>query len=393
MKRLQTDIVVIGAGIVGLSAALSFAEQGKRVLVIEKQSRPSFDTDTVSPRAFAIRKQSQHLWQRLGVWQKMQRIAPVEQMQIYDTLAGSQFDFEGRIAEPVAYILEHPVIMAALQQRVDEVSTIEYLWQSEVEAFHPMQDKIQLDLEDAIVDAALVLCAEGAQSPSREKLGIETVITPYEQQAIVCNLKLQQPHCGIASQWFGEHGPLAFLPLNDPHIVSIVWSLPNATFEVYSNYDDAELCRALQSYSQHEYGKIALASSRFNFPLRKLQAKQYVKDRAVLLGDAAHVIHPLAGLGVNLGLSDVVGLEAYLQGIDWQGKHLAKALRQFERARKYENGATARLMDLIDHSFKSTLLQPIRSAGMSLGNRSDLVKQFARLLVAGDQFPLSLPLA
>jgi ubiquinone biosynthesis UbiH/UbiF/VisC/COQ6 family hydroxylase len=224
--------------------------------------------------------------------------------------------------------------------------------------------------------ARLVVAAEGAGSPLRERAGIVTAERDYSQMALVAHVRTSEPHRGQALQRFLPGGPLAFLPLADGRR-SIVWSLPVEQAREIQGLDDGAFGQALASAIQFETGEITATTPRHLFPLRLVHATDYVRDALVLVGDSAHVIHPLAGQGVNLGLGDAAELTRVLvqareQRQDWSG---TRVLRRYERARKAANLEMLALTDLLDRAFRAPGLPRLLDAGLAVLDRVGPAKQ------------------
>jgi len=336
------DIVVAGAGMVGACAALSLARQGFKIGLIEpaKMTQEVLASDAeYDLRVSAISPTSQAILASLGVWQRMdeQRLCFYEQMAIWHEHGNAriQFDSADLAREHLGVIVENRQIVQALHRACEGEQNIEWFIGETITALNENTEKgMSLQLSSAIkLSADLLIAADGRASSTRELAGIEKTTGDYEQRAIVANVVTAKSHQATAWQRFLSTGPLAFLPLANGQS-SIVWSCDNALAEEMLDASDNAFCAALGEAMEFQLGEVSSVGQRLSFPLGWHSCSQWLKNRVLLIGDAAHGVHPLAGQGVNLGFSDVDLLTRKIGGLD-QAWH-AKKLRQFERQRKSE---------------------------------------------------------
>lgn len=331
MERIRTDIAVVGAGVVGLAAALAVGRMGLRAVllqrepVVEPTPLPSQGFDA---RVYAISPASRQLLESIGAWSMLEeaRIAPVYDMRVFPHAGGpdergKELHFSAFDAgcEALAWIIEQDNLVQALARSL--AATRVRRMQAEVVAWEPGVAPGHAGLATVgglEVHARLVLAADGANSPLRRLAGIEYPIKPYGQQALVAHLACERPHRDAALQWFGDHGVMALLPMPasssaaHPHCVSLVLSTPDGRAESLMADGPQALTDAVMRISGGALGAMAAASSPRSFPLRLGQAASLTAQRLALIGDAAHQVHPLAGQGLNLGLGDVADLAAVL---------------------------------------------------------------------------------
>jgi len=385
--NMHYDTVVVGAGAVGCSFALGLAQQGREVLLVEAaQSVPSFSAESAYDlRVFAISQASEQWLDYLGVWKDIvaKRACAYTDMQVWD--AGGEgdihFDCQDIDRNHLGHIIENAVIVNSLQEAAQQHIRIDFRLGEKVLdvqfAEEPGQSS-QLTLKGlGIVTADLLVAADGARSQLRELAGINVSGASYQQQGIVAVVKTQSPHQQTCWQRFTATGPIAFLPLGEGSC-SIVWSADQARAEELLALDEQAFADELAKAVEYRLGDIQVLSKRAAFPLSHQHANEYVRPGLALLGDAAHVIHPLAGQGVNLGLFDAATLLEELN----TGKALSSLapLRRYERRRRHANQLTESGMTVLHHLFKSdsATLKQWRNRGMSLaGDIAPLRRQLA----------------
>lgn len=385
----QYDVIVVGAGVVGMSMALGLAQKGLRIALIESQPEKELifpvNGDPYDHRVVAIGRASERLFAQIGVWQAMQnaRVSPYEEMIVWDSECDGLVHFSSSMIfeSNLGHIVEQRVILAALWKKVKMQTEITCFFEAVILAIRYNDLYCEIDLKEReSLFAALLVGADGAKSTVRQKLSIETDCRNYYQTAIVGTLKGTLPHRMIAYQRFAKEGPLAWLPLADPYLTSIVWSTTSADAQRLCALSVTDFNREITRESDNRLGELELVGERFTFPLSTHHAKQYVLPRCVLVGDAAHTIHPLAGLGVNLGLLDVAVLIELIEEAGCAKRDLGslKYLKQYERRRRWHNAMIRQTMSLFKAGFGSTLpwVQMIRNKGLNYVNQQPKIKSF-----------------
>jgi 2-octaprenylphenol hydroxylase len=373
------DVVIVGAGITGAAMALALADSGLRIAMIDSrplQHAPVRATDKETgketggydARVSAMTAASRRLLEDLGVWQAIpaDRACAYTGMHVHEADGTASIDFYAHDihAPELGHIIENSVLSAALHDGLQQLATasdgktkLTLLVPETLEGYHhDPQSGAQLTLAGGHrITAGLLIAADGANSPLRHMAGFDTREWDYEHHAIVTTIKTRDPHQYTARQCFMDAGVLAFLPLASPettgqdaeHYCSIVWSLLPERAEALMAMDSAAFCQALSQASEHWLGPIADCAQRYSFPLRQRHARNYFRDSVVLLGDAAHSIHPLAGQGANLGLLDVQVLAEELMRAIKTGRPLndPMVLRRYQRRRKPHNLAMMAMME------------------------------------------------
>lgn len=380
----QFDVAVIGGGVAGLALAALLAIEPLRVAIVE--GSPALGEELPQDydlRVFAITRASARILSRAGAWQRVldRRIGHFRRMQVWDANSSGRIEFDSaRLAEPtLGYIVEQRVLRAALEAQLRAVNVVCYQ-PAMLESWSTDGDRLKVGLGDGrFFTTRLLIGADGADSRVRAMAGIGYERQPYDHHAIVCNVRTAQAHDDVARQRFLSSGPLAFLPLDDPHLCSIVWSTSPAEAARLMALEGSAFCAQLASAFDHRLGEVMEVGPRAAFPLARANAEVYAQPRVALIGDAAHSIHPLAGQGANLGLLDAAALAEAIHEATAHGRDIGslRVLRAYERWRRGENRGMQSLMDGFKHLFGSQLppAQWLRGAGLRLVDRSELIKE------------------
>lgn len=396
------DIVVVGGGIAGLALAAALDGSEFSIALLERNTLPQQQPPTATapdefdPRVSSLTPASQSLLHRVGAWPLMESVStsPYLHMHVWDAegTGGIHFD-AAEVQHPcLGHIVENRVTIWALQQLLKTSTNVAVLENCQVINLQPLHDEeprrgqstYSLELEDgSILGAGLVVAADGAQSSIRRFAGFNTREWDYQHVATVTTVATELSHQRTAWQRFLPEGPLAFLPLVDAaggtHTSSIVWSAQPERAADIAAMDDAAFCDALGRAFEHRMGRVVSAAPRFSFPLRQRHATSYYKTGLVLVGDAAHSIHPLAGQGVNLGLMDVAVLAEELRRGAGLGlaPGAAAVLSRFQRRRLADNLAMMAVMDGFKRLFgqRELGIRWLRNSGMRQLNRLPAAKR------------------
>ncbi len=390
----QYDVVIVGAGIAGSALAAALAGDGISVALVEARPLVPADLPTETgtahfdPRVSALTPRSIAFLDELGAWSDIAayRCCPYRHMTVWDADGTATIEFDaGEVdAASLGTIVENRAITNSLLSRVDVASGINVLAPASLAACEPAaQGGVMLTLEDGSrLDAGLLVAADGALSRVRELMNFRTREWDYGHQAIVTTVALEQSHQDTAWQCFMPTGPLALLPLPstaESHFCSIVWSQQDAAAEELLALDDSAFCAALGEASEHRLGQVLATGTRHTFPLRQRHAVDYVMPGIALVGDAAHTIHPLAGQGINLGLSDVAVLAREIRSAVDGGLAPGElsVLKRYQRQRKGENLAMMAAMDGFKRLFeqRAPAIRWLRNAGLRGVGRLAPIKQ------------------
>lgn len=377
------DVAVVGGGMVGAAAALALARAGFATALVEAREPAAWSAQNeVDLRVVGLAPSSIALLDELGVWAgiRAERVGPYAHMHVWDAETGAAIHFdaaaEGR--DLLGYIVENNLVQWRLWQALDAAG-VQRVCPAQVSGYDVLEDRVQLTLGDAqVLSARLLVAADGAGSPLRAQAGIETDGRDYAQRGVVAHVHTERPHEHTAWQRFSETGPLALLPLADGRS-SIVWSLPEAEAQRIMALDDEAFMHELGVASDFRLGRITACTPRAAFPLKLQLAKTYQAERFVLLGDAAHAVHPLAGQGVNLGLRDVTELRDTLLAARDAGQDIAAdhVLRRYARRRRSADTLDALGFDALAriYGWRASPLVAARGLGVRLLDRLGPLKR------------------
>lgn len=343
MQMQEVDVVIVGGGMVGLGLAAALKNRALKVAIVEGQLPEPLLGEAPDNRVSALSLASQRILQGVGAWAGIEarRLQPYEKMAVWEQDSFGQIAFDAAtLRQPaLGHIVENRVIQLALLEAIEGASNIQILTPSRAKSLQSGPAGSLLLLEDGqAISARLVVAADGAHSWVRRQADIPLTSWDYGHHALVATVRCAEPHEAVARQIFTPQGPLAFLPLWQPDLCSIVWSVPAARAEALCACDDDAFNRQLTAAFDARLGLCKVEGARSAIPLTARYARDFARERLVLVGDAAHTIHPLAGQGVNLGLLDAAALAEQILRHHGMGADigLLANLRGYERWRKSE---------------------------------------------------------
>lgn len=402
MSRVDVDIAVVGAGPAGQAMALALADCAFSVALVDAGPGPAAAVTRSDLRVFALSLASTRLLGSLGAWPTPQagRVCAYRHMHVWqdDTSSALHFD-AGEMGWPaLGHIVEHGVLQHALAQRLSFFAdSLRCQWRRRVVQLAHEADAVQLRLDDGdTLRARLVIAADGAGSPLRQLAGLDVSWHDYGQRGLVANLRCERAHADTAWQRFLPGGPLALLPLSgladdhgfhEGHACSIVWTLPEAEAERLLAVPADTFERELDVASHGVLGKLTLHGARAAFPLRRQLAGAYHHGRVVLIADAAHAVHPLAGQGLNLGFLDVAALAQVLTAARRRGLDpgTPAVLSRYARWRQGDNTLAAHAFGAIGGLYRISLpgAAVLRDAGQRMISVRPWVRRRLALHAAG----------
>ena len=375
---MRYDVIVVGGALVGLSSAIALARCGLSIAIVEARETlsPPCPRRDFDARVSALTPFSWRLLRHLGALSHLAhaRCMPFRAMHVWDRAGFGELHFDaGDVGlTHLGVVVENQELEWALSQLASADARISWYRPQHVEAIVADGDSVSVYTDAARVQARLVVAADGARSKVRELAGIAVREHDYQQQAVVATLRTSVDHAATAWQHFTATGPVALLPLPQG-VSSLVWSTTTANANALVEMSPATFCSALGQAFEHRLGAITSVNARACFALRSVQAERYLAPRVVLLGDAAHTIHPLAGQGVNLGLLDVAALGRAISRLHRRGRDIGldANLRRYERERRAHNVLMDQTMSAFHRVFTSPMapLAWMRNAGFAATQR------------------------
>lgn len=379
------EVLIVGAGITGATLALALADADIAVTVLDREAPPPLPApgQPLDVRVSAIHAAAGGLLERLGAWPRLPAAcrAPFGRIEVWDagSLGSIRFD-SAQIGQPwLGWIAENRTVVAALHARLAQLPAARVFAPAVLEDWEIRADRAIVRLGDGReLTARLLVGADGGASPLRLRAGIAVASQDFGQCALVGHVATERPHGDVARQRFLPGGPLAFLPLADGRC-SIVWSTTPLQAQRLAALPADEFMLELGLAFEHRLGRITAIGERAVIPLRGLEADRYVGPRLALIGDAAHVVHPMAGLGANLGIGDAAALARLVIAARRGGRDpgLLQTLRPYERARRSQNLPVVEAIVGLHRLFTAGAapLRALRGAGLMAVDRSGPLKR------------------
>ncbi len=316
MMNNKYDIVIVGGGMVGVSLAVALKDSGKSIAIVEafewkSDQQPSFDD-----RSIALSYGSKKILDALSVWPELKdRCQPIETIHVSDRGyfgATRLYHYEEKV-EALGYVIENRVMGEVLQAKLRAMNNVDVIMPATIESVNETAEQVEITVqhngEASQIETKLLVAADGAMSKVRDLVGIAHHKNDYPQSAVIANVVTEKYHNAVAFERFTDTGPLAFLPMtrgeNAEKRVSVVWTINRQDQESIMALDDAAFIEQLQQRFGHRLGRIEKTGVRNVYPLALTESEQLIKDRVVVIGNAAHGLHPVSGQGFNLALRDV----------------------------------------------------------------------------------------
>ncbi len=389
MKSPATyDLIIVGGGMVGASLAISLARRGLRMALVEAYT-PGADTQpSYDDRAIALAYGTRRIFEAIGVWPDLQAIAePIRDIHVSDR---GHFGFTrlnaGEEGVPaLGHVVTARELGHVLLDRMREDGELEVIAPARVVSFEDQGEQVQVEVEREglmiPLQCRLLVAADGGNSAIREQLDVPVQRWQYGQSAVVTNITPAQPHRNVAYERFTDTGPVALLPMTEARC-AVVWTVRDEQVDQVLALDDEAFLAAFQERFGYRLGRFRRVGRRTAYPLSLLRARESVRGRVAVIGNAAHTLHPIAGQGFNLGIRDVAALAEVVNDAFGQGTDIGSAavLDDYARWRKAEQRNVALATDGLARLFSNPLL-PLR-LGRNLG-------LLALALLPGARHPLA----
>ncbi|MDJ0612570.1 MAG: ubiquinone biosynthesis hydroxylase [Rhizobiaceae bacterium] len=390
----HSDILIAGGGYVGLSCATAIKASAPHlsVMVVDPASDSQIENDE---RSSAVAADASRMLEALGLWTELLVNAqPINEMIVTDSKVTDitrpvflTFANDRQGDEPFAHMVENRQLVKALRKKSDALGVIR-IEQESVSDFTEASAMCSVNLASGnSVSTRLLIACDGVRSKLRDRAGIKTVHWPYDQKAIVCTVEHERDHAGKAEEHFLPAGPFAILPLKGNRS-SLVWTESTRDAENLLKQDEFVFEMELEQRFGHKLGKISVASKVQAFPLGLRLAREFVKNRFALAGDAAHGIHPIAGQGLNLGFKDAAALAETIVNADRLGQDFGTldVLEQYQAWRRFDTVRMGVTTDVLNRLFSNDndLLRGLRDVGMGMVDRMPGLKRFFINQAAGD---------
>jgi 2-octaprenyl-6-methoxyphenol hydroxylase len=364
------DIVIVGGGMVGASLAAALAPLPLSVAVIEawpvdSRSQPSYDD-----RSTAVAEGSRRIFEGIGCWRAIEPTAtPISRIHVSDRgrFGFTRLDCRDHGVSALGHVVENRSLGSALWQCLDRAERVELISPARVDAVEPGTATATVtvrrgDDDGEELQASLVVAADGARSAVRKMLGLGETTWDYGQEAVIANVTPAVPHANEAFERFTEEGPLALLPMSGNRC-SLVWTLEPHIAEEFCALEDNEFLARLQDSFGFRLGRFVRVGARTRYPLRLVRAKRQKDERVLLIGNAAHAIHPVAGQGFNLGLRDVAALADVVSDAVADGRDVGEdsLLASYAQWRERDQRRVAAMTDSLVRVFTNPLA-PVRAA-------------------------------
>jgi 2-octaprenyl-3-methyl-6-methoxy-1,4-benzoquinol hydroxylase len=389
MKQ-EFDVVIVGGGMVGAAVACCLGDSGLSVAIIEAQVSENFTPDQPHDlRVSALSIASRNILEAVGAWQGVvsRRFCPFKRMRVWETAGDTTFNSDDIRYPELGYIVENRITQLALLERLADFDNIKLLMPQTISKINYNGYDSELVLADGdVLQAKLLVAADGGTSRVRQSVGLGVTSWDYNQHALVIYVETAYPQQDITWQRFVPSGPQAFLPLSGNY-GSLVWYQSPDEVRRLQGLSYADLKAELIATFPDCLGEIKQILGVASFPLKRQHAQSYVKQGVALVGDAAHMINPLAGQGVNIGLLDAAALAEVLVDAHAKGKNIADltVLKRYESMRRTENLKMMTLMDVFYKSFSNDILpvKLIRNLGLGLAQRLTPVRNKAMRAAMG----------
>lgn len=371
IKNSSYDVIIIGGGMVGASLVAALKNHtDKKIAVVEayafnSESQPSFDD-----RSIALSYGSRRILESMSVWDALKdKIEAIKTIHVSDRghLGATRLHHSEEQVEALGYVAENRVLGSVLMRQLEKLSHVDWYCPATIESLEQTENEVTVEIKTEQggqqLNASLLVAADGVQSVTRKLAGLGATQKDYQQSAVIANVLTDQKHEGIAYERFTNSGPVAFLPMTENRY-SVVWTCEREVAQSVMELSEADFNKQLQQRFGFRAGNILKSGKRASYPLIYTETEQLTRGRVVIIGNAAHALHPVAGQGYNLALRDVAELAEMIVNADDPGNSLL--LSEYHAVRLKDMRHIYKLTDSLVNIFsnKSFLLGHARAAGL-----------------------------
>ncbi len=385
-KAQNFDLLIIGGGMVGASLACALGHQPLRIGIIEavpfrSASQPSYDDRSIA-LAYGARK----IFEGMGLWPSLEKIVtPIKQIHVSDRghFGATRMDAASEGYPALGYVVENRDLGELFATSLAALPNVELICPAQLKNFTINVDEVEVVIEKGgeteTLTAKLIVGADGGRSVVRQLAGISHTTKDYQQSAIIANITPSRPHQNIAYERFTDSGPLALLPMSEGRC-SLVWTVNQAQVEEVMGWDEATFLAHLQTRFGMRLGTLKKAGKRNAYPLTQVRADEHIRPRLALIGNAAHLLHPIAGQGFNLGIRDVAALAQVVVEAKDQNIGALSTLNQYDQWRSHDQTCVANLTDGLVRIFSNQITPLVigRNSGLLA---MDLIPPMKRTLM------------
>ena len=379
----QFDLVIVGGGLVGMSLAAALAESPLSILLLEQNQTSPLNDNVLDLRTTGLTRSSEQVFKNAGIWQKLVTAAmPIERLEISEqgNFGGARIDAKEHSISPIGYMLPNHHLIKTLSLQVSTQRNLTVLSPATLigieSNFSGYEIKVKQNNSQSTYVTSLLVGADGGNSKVRELLEIEVEHKKYKQSAIITNVRPQKPHHNIAYERFTAHGPLAVLPIQED-CCALIWTQSEADVDRVIKLDDQGFLAELQQAFGYRLGKFIEVGKRSAYPLSLSVSEKLIQDNAVLIGNAAQTVHPVAAQGFNLGLRDIQALVTMLNSVEFESQKFSNMLKEYEIKRLPDRRHVIQLTDGLTRLFTPQIwpAKLLRSVGVRAINSLPLMQR------------------